>query len=194
MDADFGLHAEAVTGRPDLVRWVTTAELPAIGRLRSAPGELGVLLDQGLLADPMVERNALWTRLTEGTWAQHGARVRDAIIASANDFGAWQIEPAADEVLELVARDIIDRSLGAYIASHGGQIELLSAANRVVEVALKGACAHCPASGQTLHERIERSLNERLRGPIMVVADGECNRAAEQPGWWPKLLRRGRGG
>lgn len=188
MDAAFGLHPETIADRPELLRWVTTAELPAIGRLVGAPGELGLLLKTGLIAKILLERSALWVWLADADWAAHGTRVRDAISAAAEDLPSWQIEPADDEICELVARDVIERSLGAYIASHGGGITLLRVADGIVEVALEGSCAGCPAAGLTLHGRIEAAIRARLTADIEVHATGEAAHTG-LANWWPKLLR-----
>lgn len=170
MDSEFGLHPETIPDAPELLRWVTTARLPAVGRLRAAPGELGELLASGVLSEVLVEINALWTRLPGADWDTHGVRVRDAITTAARDLASWQVEAAGDELLELVARDVIDRTLGAYIASHGGQITLRSAVNDQVGVALEGACAGCPAAGLTLHGRVQKSIRARLGEHIEVHA------------------------
>lgn len=186
MTTSFGLHPETIADQPRLMRWVTTEPLPATGRLTTAPGDFGELLASGVIDRVLLERNALWVWLAEAEWGTHGPRVRDAINAAAEDLAAWQIEPMDDEILELVARDVIDRSLGAYIASHGGRITLLSAVGGVVEVALEGSCAGCPAAGMTLHGRVEAALRQRLGDEIVVHAAIEDAR----PGWWPRLLRR----
>ncbi|MGI5952438.1 MAG: NifU family protein [Brooklawnia sp.] len=181
MDSEFGLHPEAIPGAPELLRWVTTLRLPAVGRLREAPDGLGELLASGVLSEVLVENNALWTRLPGADWATHGVRVRDAITTAARDLTSWQVEAADDELLALVAGDVIDRTLGAYIASHGGQITLLSAADGQVRVALEGACAGCPAAGLTLHGRIQKSIRARL-GEHIEVQDASPRRGR------PRLL------
>lgn len=191
---EIGLHAETIPTEPGALRWVTTATLQP-GRLVGAPGELGVLLASGVIERAVCEREALWTWLVDGAdWREFGPRVRDGLAAALADVDAWQVEAADDEVLALVAGDVIGREFGGYIASHGGQIELVSAAAGKVEVAMSGTCAHCPAAGFTLHERIERQINQRLATPVTVVAVGGGHGPAEPRGWLPMRLRRSWGG
>lgn len=185
--APFELHAEAVPGDPRALRWVVPAGLLPVGRVIGAPGRLGTMLAPGgLVVRALSERGALWTWLAGDDWAEHGPSVRDAITDAATDLGAWRIEESGDEVLALVASDVIERSLGAYIDSHGGRITLVSAVDGQVQVDLGGACARCPAVELTLHGRIERAIRERLGGQVVVFArDQDAGQ-----GWLPRLLRR----
>lgn len=163
------MHVESVPGDDLVLRWVFAGQLPATGRLVGAPGELGPMLSQGgLIVRALCERDALWTWLAEPQWAVHGPAVRDAIAAASCDLTNWVIEPAADELLEVVAKDVIGRTLRDYISSHGGAITLLSAADDQVVVRLDGACAHCPAAGLTLHGRVEQAIRARINHQVMV--------------------------
>lgn len=185
------MHAEALPADPTGVRWVLPGGLGGTGRVLAAPGRLGELLAAGVLVRAMAEPGALWTWLATPDWATQGAEVRDALADALEAGDGWCFKPAPDELLELVARDVIERSLGAYIASHGGQISLLRAAEGVVEVRLDGTCAHCPAAGLTLHERIERAIRGRLGDAIEVRAEGDCADNGGRPGWWPRRPQRG---
>lgn len=190
-EAAVGLHPETIASDSGVLRWVCTEQFPAIGRLVDAPGALGRLLASGVIEQALVERGAVWTWLGPGRdWASVGGEVRDALQDALADPAGWVVEPTADEVLGLVARDVIGRTLGGYIASHGGQIELVRAAGDQVEVQLDGTCAHCPAAGMTLHGRIEREIRERVGDQVVVHATGDCDERPGTPGWWPKLLRR----
>jgi Fe-S cluster biogenesis protein NfuA len=53
-----------------------------------------------------------------------------------------------------------------YIASHGGNIVLLSAdeMSGVVEVELQGACVGCPLSHLTLKHGVEDEMRKRIEG------------------------------
>lgn len=185
------LHAESVPGDPTVLRWVLPEGLLPAGQVVGAPGPLGAMLaPAGPIVRALAERGALWTWLAGDDWSQQGPAVRDAIAASAADPDGWQIEACDDEVLGLVARDVIERSMGAYIASHGGRISLLAAADGCVEVDLGGACAHCPAIGLTLHGRIEREISERLGNRVSVRAPGADDGPQARPSWLPRLLRR----
>lgn len=183
------MHAEALPADPNGMRWVLPAGLGGVGRIVAAPDRLGELLASGTITRALAEPTALWTWLASPDWAERGAEVRDAIADAAESDAGWAFETADDELLELVARDVIERTLGGYIASHGGQINLLRAAQGVVEVELAGTCAHCPAAGLTLHQRIEAGIRERLGTPIEVRASGDCDDNSRRPGWWPR--RRG---
>lgn len=187
----FALHAESVPGDPLALRWVIADGLLPVGRVTAAPGRLGVMVAPGgPIVRALAERGALWTWLAGGDWAESGADVRDAIVEAAQHLEAWQVEAADDEVLRLVADDVIERSLGAYIASHGGRICLLSVADGVAEMSLDGACAHCPAAGLTLYGRIERELRQRVGPHVVVHAAGQSDAQPGRPSWLPKLLRR----
>lgn len=185
------LHAETVPDDPKALRWVLPDGLLQAGRVVAAPGPLGRMLSPGgLIVRALAERGALWTWLADADWPEHGPAVRDAIILAALQPDAWQIEAADDEVLRLVARDVIDRGLAAYIASHGGRITLVDVADGEVEVALNGACEHCPAAGFTLHGRIEKAIRERVGDQVVVRASAQTGERPVLTGWWPKLLRK----
>ena len=169
--AGFALHAEAVGSDPAALRWVCPEGLPAVGRLVDAPGRLGELLAPGgPIVQALTERAALWTWLADvdAGWSELGPVVRDAIAAAAERPDLWQVEPAPDEVLRLVARDVVERGLGEYIASHGGLITVVRAEGGEVDVALEGACARCPAAGLTLHGRIEAAIRLRVDDRVVV--------------------------
>lgn len=180
------LHAEVVPDDPTAMRWVLPDGLPASGRLLGAPGVLGELL-AGLIVRAVAEPAALWTWLAEPSWPEHGPVVRDAIIAAAARPDQWQVAPAADEVLQLVAKDVIDHQLGTFIASHGGRIALVRVETGVVEVEMAGACAHCPAAGLTLQGRIGAAITARLGQPVEVRPAGGVPAGAAK---WRRLLRR----
>lgn len=182
------LHAESIPDQATVLRWVLPDDLlPAIGRVVAAPGALGELLaPAGPIVRAIAERGALWTWLAGPDWATWGVPVRDAIAEAGLQPAQWRIEAAGDEVLGLVARDVIERGLGSYIASHGGQISLLAASDGLIEVELSGACAHCPAAGLTLHQRIERAIRDRVGGAVEVRANGGCDENRGRPSWWPR--------
>lgn len=81
-----------VDGEPRAVRWsVATGDLP-VGRVTSAPGTLGPLLEYGVLTRVDVEADAVVTWLIEGQdWLDQGPRIRDA-INSAIDLDGWVVE------------------------------------------------------------------------------------------------------
>ena len=163
--AGFALHAEAVGSDPAALRWVCPDGLPAVGRLVDAPGRLGELLAPGgPIVQALTERAALWTWLADvdAGWSELGPVVRDAIAAAAERPDLWQVEPAPDEVLRLVARDGVERGLGEDIASHGGVRTGGGGGGG------EGGCARCPAAGLTLHGRIEAAIRLRVDDRVVV--------------------------
>lgn len=154
------IHPQALHGQAAAVRWVTPTGSIPIGEAVDAPGRLGALLSAGVLTRMCLERDAVVTWLANGRdWADDGATVRHA-VATAVEQPGWQVRPA-DDLLELIAQDVLAGELADYIASHGGRITLIQAADDVVLLNFGGACRDCPAAGSTLHERIETSIRRR---------------------------------
>lgn len=146
------------------VRWVTdTSGLP-VGVAWRAPGTLGPLMEYGVLTKVYVERGGVWTWLSpEKSWTEVGPRIREA-VADAVDLAGWQIEENSAEVLEVVARDVLEGELGSYIASHGGAITVVTTTADALTLDFGGACEDCPAAGSTMHDRIESAVKERYPG------------------------------
>lgn len=153
------IHPQSIPGEPRAVRWVTEVDLP-VGRVVKAPATLGPLMEYGVLTQVMVERAGVWTWLADGhTWTDHGPRIRDA-VAAAVDLEGWEIE-TSEELLGMVAREVLEGELASYVASHGGHITVDSATPTTLTLDFGGACEDCPAAGTTLHDRIEKSVRER---------------------------------
>lgn len=154
------LHPQTVPGQPQAVRWVVDVDLP-VGRVVHAPGTVGPMLEYGVLTKVFVERGGVWTWLADGrTWTEHGPRIRDA-LAVAVDLPGWDIEEGSDELLGLIAQEILDGELEGYISSHGGIISVAGVEDGRLSLDFGGACEDCPAAGTTLHERIEAVVRER---------------------------------
>ncbi len=68
----------------------------------------------------------------------------------------------------------VERSLDEYVRPllkrDGGDLELVDVKDTSVFVQLKGACAGCPNSTQTMKLMIERTLKEMVDERIRVVA------------------------
>lgn len=160
------IHPQSVPGASSAVRWVTDVDLP-VGSVISAPGTLGPLLQYGVLTRALVERGGVWTWLApDQSWVEHGPRIRDA-VSSALDLPGWEVEEGSDELLELIAREILEGDLAGYLESHGGVITVVAADAGKLTLDFGGACEDCPAANSTLHERIEAAVRERyplLRG------------------------------
>lgn len=170
------IHPQAVPGESQAVRWVVaTGDLP-VGEVRHAPGTLGPLLEYGVITRMLLEADGVWTWLApDHTWLDHGPRIREA-ITSALDLDGWDIEPGSADLLGFIARDVLEVELAAYIASHGGRITVVGHDDESVLVDFGGACDGCPASGQTLHQRIETAIRARYPRLRTVTRKGEPER------------------
>ncbi|MBK7822074.1 MAG: NifU family protein [Tessaracoccus sp.] len=177
------IHPQA--GPDEAVRWVTDVALP-VGRVVAAPGTLGPLLDYDVLTRVFVEPGGVWTWLAPGlSWTDHGPRIRDAVSAAV-DLDGWRIDED-DDLLALIARDVVDGELAGYISSHGGVITVESAADGVLTLDFGGACTDCPAAGSTLHDRIESAVRERY--PALVAVQQRPRQASRPHGWIGVLQR-----
>ncbi|MPZ66914.1 MAG: hypothetical protein GEU83_15855 [Pseudonocardiaceae bacterium] len=79
---------------------------------------------------------------------------------------------AAEEALEQVL---------PYVHSHGGDVEVLEAADGVVRVRMSGTCSGCTASAVTLTESIETALREHVPGFSHVEAEEEPDAQPHPP-------------
>jgi Fe/S biogenesis protein NfuA len=57
-----------------------------------------------------------------------------------------------------VVEEVLRGEAGDFVRSHGGVIAPVRIADGVVELAMEGACAHCPATGFTLTQRLEKAI------------------------------------
>lgn len=155
------IHAQLVPGEPQAARWLVATDGLPVGEVRRAPGTLGPLLEYGVISRMLIEADGVWTWLApDQSWPEHGPRIRSAITA-ALDLDGWEIEPGSKDLLGLIAHDVVEGELAGYIASHGGRITVLDNDTESVQLDFGGACTHCPASGQTLHQRIETAIRAR---------------------------------
>ncbi|HHT14169.1 MAG TPA: NifU family protein [Propionibacterium sp.] len=154
------IHPQSIPGEPRAVRWVTDVDLP-VGEVVKAAGTLGPLMEYGVLTKVMVERGGVWTWLAEDqSWTDHGPRIRDA-VAAAVDLDGWEITEGSEELLGLLAREVLEGELASYVSSHGGHITVESSTPTTLMLDFGGACEDCPAAGATLHDRIEKTVRER---------------------------------
>ncbi|GBD22207.1 Fe/S biogenesis protein NfuA [bacterium HR28] len=128
--------------------------------LESAPDP--VLRDQALRLLQLID---LLHRVGIGRLVQHFHR------AAPQAFQETLADPAVSLLLELYELDEagqrarVNRILAEvqpYIASHGGELRVLSVQNGVVRIQLGGACSGCPAVGQTLRQVVETALREGM--------------------------------
>ena len=156
------LHPERVAGEPAAVRWVVPAGIVPSGRVVSAPGRLGGLLADGTLTAALAEHAAVWLWLRDGlTWREHGRAIGAALRQALAEPRDWVVEPAPAEVLSRVTADVLDGSVGDFVASHGGAVAVHRVDDDVVAVELGGACKNCPAVDDTLRQRLLQQLCRR---------------------------------
>lgn len=189
--AGVALHPEAVDGESATLRWVTRAAdaLGFVGAPAGVPAPLSDLLAEGVLTAVAVEPGAVLTTLGAGrAWAAEGAAVRSALSAALGRPGEW-VAPAGasrDDVLAAVVQQVLAGEVGQYARSHGGAITLVRAADDAAEVALSGACTHCPAAGLTLDQRVESAV----RAGYPALRSLTATAAAPPPGALPAGRRR----
>lgn len=192
------VHAEAVPGRPERVRWVVPARLLAfVGEPTAVPSALAELVRESVVARIEVVPAAVLVDLAAGrTWAEDADRVRAALQQGLAVPEQWrppaeQAEPAAAARAHLgaAARAVVAGEVGDYARSHGGSLEVVDVHDGVVDVALHGTCDGCPAAGRTLEDRVlvaVRALDPSVRevrslregGPASSAAGGAVGPAA----------------
>jgi Fe-S cluster biogenesis protein NfuA len=67
-------------------------------------------------------------------------------------------------------RRLLDEEIRPAVAMDGGDVVFAGFREGVVEVVLRGACAGCPSSAQTLKQGIELRLREAIPEVRGVVA------------------------
>ena len=174
------LHAERVDGDPCTVRWVVPpGVVPFVGEVLRAPGDCGAMLEGGLLSHIVLEATSVLTTAADATsWTRLGERVGRAL---ADDLvsGAWaptcgSVQPVS---LAVVAEEVLAGPVGDHIRSHGGAVEVIDTADDVLTVELRGVCAHCPASGATLSDRLEEEVRHRYPALATVRAARSVGRS-----------------
>ncbi len=155
-----GTPANCPAARPQQGRWVIAGNrLPLAGRVRDVPGRLGLLLDDGSVADRTVRAADVLIALPVGiSWREMGDDIREALCEALLDPTGWRVDEPLHDALAAAATELIDGSIGALAESHGGSIELVSVIGDHVTVRMSGACHGCPAADSTLHDRLQREL------------------------------------
>ncbi len=178
------MHAER-TPNPNSVKWVldrpvieggrsarfeagtTAADSPLASALLGIEGVTSVLLGADFVAvnkDSEVAWSELATPIDAALrgWTQEGAPA----------LGAGWVEPTIGEAgdVEKKIREILEAEIAPYVASDGGEVELVGYHDGVVEVVLSGACESCPSSTITLKMGIEARLKESIPEIRSVIA------------------------
>lgn len=167
------LHAESVDGDPRTIRWVVPPGVVSfVGAVRRAPGDCGAMLADGTLTGLTLEATSVLTTVADaGTWGEIGTRVGRALAEDLDDPHWQPAEGAAAPVsLAVVAQEVLTGAVGDYIRSHGGSVHVLDTADDILQVELRGVCAHCPASGATLDDRLDAEVRRRYPGLVAVRA------------------------
>lgn len=168
------VHATA-TATPQQLRWVVPAEhLPGRGRVRRAPGQLGALMDGGVITSMQVRADdVLITLAPDDDWRAYGDDVRRALCDALTDHDGWQVDAPDAASLADVTAELLAGPVGTLAASHGGSIELLAVDGDVVTVRLAGACHGCPSAAGTLHDALEQQLRRQTGRPVTVRSESD---------------------
>jgi NFU1 iron-sulfur cluster scaffold homolog, mitochondrial len=173
------IHAIA-TADPQQLRWVISADrLPPAGRVRRAPGRLGIFQENRVIDEMVIRATAgqgeLLITLSAGhSWRELGDDVRVALDDALSDPGGWRIDPIDSAAqLAAIAAELLAGSIGALAESHGGSIELVSVTGDTVTVRMSGACHGCSAQGSTLHDKLQRELRRRAGRHVLVSSESD---------------------
>jgi Fe-S cluster biogenesis protein NfuA/nitrite reductase/ring-hydroxylating ferredoxin subunit len=111
------------------------------------------------------------------------ARIRDALAPER--FAGLAEDPVIAKMLlvhGLHPAPLEERVLAAldrvrpYLASHGGDVELLGLEDDVAQLLLKGSCNGCAASASTLELAIERALEEDAPDLLGIEVEGAVDK------------------
>ena len=58
--------------------------------------------------------------------------------------------------------DFLDENVRPYLASHNGNVKIVNFENGVLKIKLLGSCANCPASQETLDNKIIKLLEKEF--------------------------------
>jgi Fe-S cluster biogenesis protein NfuA len=94
----------------------------------------------------------------------------DPVIAKMLLVHGLHPAPLEERVLAALAR------VRPYLASHGGDVELLGLTDDVAQLLLKGSCNGCAASASTLELAIERALEEDAPDLLGIEVEGAVDK------------------
>lgn len=140
---------------------------PLAGRLLALPGMRRVLIAPRFVAI---------TRHPETPWrplAERAAEILSEHLAAGAPAlrpGWSPPAPAPDDPEAARVRALVEREIRPLVARDGGDVSFLAWRDGVLELALRGACADCPSSAQTLRLGIEARLRELLPDLVEVVS------------------------
>jgi Fe-S cluster biogenesis protein NfuA/nitrite reductase/ring-hydroxylating ferredoxin subunit len=160
---------------------VTGEATDRVGQIESLIAELDAL------PDPAARATAMET--IQAILELHGIaldRMLELIVEQAGEQGSALLASFAGDdrvgnVLMLHGLhpvDITTRVAGAletvrpYLASHGGNVELLGVDDGVVRLRLEGSCKGCPSSAATLKTAIEEAIMAAAPDVLEITAEG----------------------
>jgi Fe-S cluster biogenesis protein NfuA len=165
------LHAGRDLGVSDAVEFsardAAESGSPLASRLLALPGMRRVLIAPRFVSITK-DRDAPWRPLAEAA----AAILREHLAAGAPPLRpGWSPPPRpAGDAESAHVRALVEREVRPLVARDGGDVEFVSWRGGVLELALRGACADCPSSAQTLRLGIEARLRELLPDLVEVVS------------------------
>jgi Fe-S cluster biogenesis protein NfuA len=139
---------------------------PLASRLLALPGMRRVLIAPRFVSITK-HGKAAWRPLAEAA-----AEVLSEHLASGAPAlrPGWSPPRRVDDGESARVRALVLREIRPLVARDGGDVEFVAWRGGVLELALRGACADCPSSAQTLRLGIEARLRELLPDLVEVVA------------------------
>jgi Fe-S cluster biogenesis protein NfuA/nitrite reductase/ring-hydroxylating ferredoxin subunit len=175
---------ERVARIEDLLADVESFPDPAVhARAQQIVESLLVLYGEGLNRI----LNIVWDRVDPPTRTQvFGAMVEDELLAHLlllHDLHPVPVEERVAQALEEVR---------PYLASHGGNVELLGVSDGVARLRLHGSCSGCPSSTVTLKLAIEEAVRKAAPDLERIEAEGVTEPASRPIAFVPAadLLRK----
>ena len=156
------IHPQEVPGDPQAARWVVhTGTRGVVGRILTAPGPFGDLLQEGVISLALLETEGIWTWLALGnTWDDRSDEVGEA-IAESLDYDGWEIDGDCADLLRRIATDVIAGELAETIAAADTTVEVIENDAGWLLVDLGRIDARGPAASEELQQQIEMAIRER---------------------------------
>lgn len=147
------------------------------------------------IADPAARQTM--AGIIQGMMDFHGAALRSMMdrLAQAGDSGRALIDDLARDELaasllllyDLHPQDMATRVEAAlanvrpYLASHGGNVELLGIDDGVVRLAMQGSCHGCPSSAATLKTTVEQAIYDMAPDAADIRVEGALEEKPHAP-------------
>ena len=154
------------------------------------------------LADPTVR--ARTHEIVQAILELHGVGLERVLshVAEAGEAGAAALDACSrDEVVsgmlllhDLHPLDVEGRVLLAleqvrpYLASHGGDVELLGVRDSVARLRLVGSCHGCPSSAVTMKQTVEEAVLGRAPEVVSVEVEGDASAPMTTPDGRPLVV------